>query len=220
MSSTPSLDLKSLRKLITDGTVDTVLVVFPDTYGRLVGKRLVADYFVDHCAESGTHGCNYLLTVDIEMDPQEGFELASWERGFGDFAMKPDLSTLRPIPWLQKTALVICDLQRDDGSVVNEAPRNVLRKQIDRLAAQGLTCNCASELEFFVFNGSYADAFASRYSNLKPSSDYRIDYNVMQTSRDEPIMRAMRQQMPLAGVPVESTKGEWGRGQHEINFVY
>src|SRR6476660_3873197 len=128
------LDLESLRQLVRDGTIDTVLTVFPDTYGRLVGKRLTGHYFLDHCSESGTHGCNYLLTVNLEMDPLEGFKLSSWEQGYGDFAMKPDLSTLRLLPWQQNAALVICDLQHDDGKLVEEAPRSVLRKQLDRLA--------------------------------------------------------------------------------------
>ncbi len=222
--STPTsplpLDLATLRRLIDDDQVDTVITAFPDTHGRLVGKRLTGRYFLDHCAEGGTHGCNYLLTVNLEMDPLEGFELASWERGFGDFVMKPDLSTLRLLPWQKATALVICDLLHDGGDLVDQAPRSVLRRQVDRLAAQGLSCRIASELEFFLFNGTYHDAFANRYSSLVPSSDYRIDYHTMQTTRDEPIMHAIRRQMGTAGIPVESTKGEWGKGQHEVNFVY
>jgi glutamine synthetase len=214
------LDLETLRARVAAGEIDTVLTVFPDTNGRLVGKRLSAHYFLDHCTEAGTHGCNYLLTVNMEMDPQEGFELASWERGYGDFAMRPDLSTLRPLPWQKSAALVMCDLYRDDGALVEEAPRSVLRRQVDRLASQELTCNIASELEFFLFNQTYHDAFANGYASLLPSSDYRIDYHTMQTTRDEPIMHALRQQMPLAGVAIESTKGEWGRGQHEVNFGY
>src|SRR5688500_1888187 len=224
-----SLDLDTLRRMVDGGSVDTVLTVFPDTYGRLVGKRLTGRFFLDHCAESGTHGCNYLLTVNLEMDPLEGFKLASWDRGYGDFAMKPDLSTLRLLPWqgqpiegarTSTAAIVICDLQRNDGSPVDEAPRSMLRKQLDRLAAQGLSCNVASELEFFLFSGTYHDAFDSGYAKLVPSSDYRIDYHTMQTTRDEPILHAIRQQMPAAGVAVESTKGEWGKGQHEVNFEY
>ena len=216
----PALDLAALGRMIHDGQIDTVITAFPDTYGRLVGKRLTGQYFLDNCADSGTHGCNYLLTVNIEMDPLEGFKLASWDRGYGDFAMKPDLSTLRLLPWQKATAMVICDLQRDDGQLVDEAPRSVLKRQVDRLAAQGLTCKIASELEFFLFNGTYHQGFADRYANLVPSSDYRIDYHTMQTTRDEPIMHAIRQQMGPAGIPVESTKGEWGKGQHEANFVY
>src|SRR5688572_21164191 len=163
---TPSLELETLRQKVRGGEIDTVLTVFPDTYGRLVGKRLTGHYFIDHCVESGTHGCNYLLTVNLEMDPLEGFKMASWERGYGDFAMTPDLSTLRVLPWQKSSAMVICDVKREDGALVDEAPRSVLRRQIDRLAAQGLSCNIASELEFFLFGGTYHDAFAARYAKL------------------------------------------------------
>jgi glutamine synthetase len=213
-------DLETLRRKVHDGEIDTVLTVFPDTYGRLVGKRLTGQFFLDHCTEAGTHGCNYLLTVNMEMDPLEGFKLASWDRGYGDFAMKPDLSTLRLLPWQKGAALIFCDLTLDDGKLVDEAPRSLLKRQVERLAAQGLTCNVASELEFFLFNANYHEAFTANYAKLPPSSDYRIDYHTMQTTRDEPIMRAVRQLMPAAGVVVESTKGEWGKGQHEVNFAY
>ena len=213
------MDREKLAQKIDTGEVDTVLMVFPDAGGRLVGKRLTAPYFLEQ-ADHGTHGCNYLLTVNIEMDPLDGFDLASWDRGFGDFGMKADLSTLRLLPWQRGAAMVLCDVQFDDGKPVVEAPRNVLRRQLDRLASAGLTCYTASELEFFLFNTSYHDASVCNYSALTPSSDYRIDYHTMQTTRDEPIMHALRQQMPGAGVRVESTKGEWGKGQHEVNFVY
>jgi glutamine synthetase len=154
------------------------------------------------------------------MDPLEGFELANWEKGFGDFAMKPDPSTLRLVPWQPATAIVLCDLHHEDGRPVAEAPRSVLRRQVERLATKGLTCQVASELEFFLFNTTYHDAFATGYAALEPSSDYRIDYHTMQPARDEPILGALRRQMEGAGVAVESSKGEWGRGQHEVNFVH
>jgi glutamine synthetase len=218
--STIVLDLEKLKQRISSGEIDTVLTVFPDTHGRLVGKRLTGHYFLDHCHDAGTHGCNYLLTVNMEMDPLEGFKLANWEQGYGDFGIRPDLSSLRPLPWQKNAAMVICDVTRDDGSLVNEAPRSVLRRQVERLAAQQLTCNIASELEFFLFNCTYHQAYESGYTRLTPSSDYRIDYHTMQTTRDEPIMHALRQQMESAGIVVESTKGEWGKGQHEINFGY
>jgi glutamine synthetase len=214
------MDLEALTAKIESGEVDTVVVVFPDVFGRLVGKRLTAHHFLQHVAEGGTHGCNYLLTLNIEMDPLEGFELANWEKGFGDFAMKPDPSTYRLLPWHQATAMVLCDLHHEDGRPVAEAPRTVLRRQVERLAAKGLTCQSASELEFFLFNTSYHDAFATRYARLEPSSDYRIDYHTMQPARDEPILGALRRQMLGAGVAVESSKGEWGKGQHELNFVH
>jgi glutamine synthetase len=211
----------ALAQKIDTGEIDTVLMVFPDHGGRLVGKRLTAPYFLEQ-ADEGTHGCNYLLTVNIEMDPLEGFKLASWDQGYGDFAMKPDMSSLRLLPWQKGAAMVICDVFKEEGGLVDEAPRSILRKQLDRLEKLGLTCNIASELEFFLFNTTYHDANLAGYaeSALIPSSDYRIDYHTMQTTRDEPIMHALRQQMPGAGVRVESTKGEWGKGQHEVNFVY
>ncbi len=214
------LDLNALKTKIESGEIDTVLVVMPDTYGRLLGKRLVGKYFLDQCAAGGTHGCNYLLTVNLEMDPLEGFKLASWDQGYGDFEMRVDLSSLRLLPWQKTSAMVICDLYREDGQLVDEAPRSVLRRQLLRLENLGVASFMASELEFFLFNTTYPAAFASGYSQLVPSSDYRIDYHVMQPTRDEPIFHAIRQQMEGAGVQVESTKGEWGRGQHEVNFVY
>ena len=215
------MDLEDLGTKIEAGAVDTVLVVFPDVFGRLVGKRVTGHHFLRHrVAEEGSHGCNYLLTVNVEMDPLDGFELANWEKGFGDFAMRPDASTYRLLPWQESTAMVICDLHHEDGSPVAQAPRSVLRRQCDRLASLGLTCQCASELEFFLFNSSFHDAFASRYARLEPSSDYRIDYHTMQPARDEPILGAMRRQMQAARVEVESSKGEWGKGQHEVNFVH
>jgi glutamine synthetase len=214
------MDMNALGAKVEAGEVDTVVVVFPDVFGRLVGKRLAADHFLRHVADGGTHGCNYLLTLNIEMDPLDGFTLANWEAGFGDFAMKPDLSTIRLLPWQQATAMVLCDLYHEDGRPVAEAPRSVLRRQLDRLAAKGLSCRMASELEFFLFNSTYHDAFASGYGRLEPSSDYRIDYHTMQPARDEPIIGALRRQMQAARVPVESSKGEWGKGQHELNFVY
>lgn len=215
-----AVKLQALKTKVARGEIDTVVTVFPDVFGRLVGKRFTGRYFLDHVAGHGTHGCNYLLTVNIEMDPQDGFQLANWEQGFGDFEMRADLSTLRELPWQPATALVICDLFRADGMPVAEAPRSVLRRQLAALEKRGSTAFVASELEFFLFNQSFHDAFQSDYRNLKPSSDYRIDYHTQQPTQDEPIMRAVRNGMTAARVPVESSKGEWGRGQHEVNFVY
>lgn len=220
------MQLSTLKEKIATGEIDTVLVVFPDVFGRLVGKRFVARQFADQVAEGGTHGCSYLLAVDLAMEPQEGFALANWENGFGDFEMRPDLRTLRILPWETSAALVICDLHAHGGALVEEAPRTVLRRQLERLAAfggdggGGMECKLASELEFFLFNHSYRDAAEKDYRALTPSSDYRIDYHTMQPARDEPILRALRNWMPLAEVPIESSKGEWGRGQHEVNFIY
>lgn len=214
------MNLQTLKTKIASKEIDTVLVVFPDVFGRLVGKRFTAHHFLSTVAKNGTHNCNYLLTVDMEMEPQSGFTLANWEKGYGDFETLPDLSTLRVLPWQQATAMVICDLFQHNGKRVAEAPRSVLLAQLEQLSAQGLGCQTASELEFFLFNQNYHSAFASNYSGLLPSSDYRIDYHVMQPTRDEPIMRAIRNYMDAADVPVESSKGEWGKGQHEVNFIH
>jgi glutamine synthetase len=214
------MTLKHLTTSVRSGQLDTVIAACPDVFGRLVGKRFTGKFFLDSVARHGTHACNYLLTVDIEMEPQDGFKLANWENGFGDFEMRPDHSTLRPLPWQPATALVFCDFLNHDGQRVQEAPRSLLRRQIEIWAEKGFSCCIASELEFFLFNQTYAGAFAAEYRNLTPSSDYRIDYHTMQPARDEPLMRQIRNQMCMAGVPVENSKGEWGRGQHEINFVY
>jgi glutamine synthetase len=215
-----SMNLTQLKSKVKAGAIDTVIVAFPDAFGRLVGKRFRADYFLTSVAKHGTHSCNYLLTVNLDMDPLEGFKVANWEAGFGDFEMRPDLATLRVLPWQPATALVLCDYRRHDGQYVAEAPRSVLRHQLDWLGRQGLTCHCATELEFYLFNQTFHSAHAAGYRDLQPSSDYRIDYHIMQPTRDEPFMRAVRNGMTAAGVPVESSKGEWSRGQHEINFTY
>ncbi len=214
------MTLKHLTSQIRAGEIDTVITACPDVFGRLVGKRFTGKFFLDSVARHGTHACNYLLTVNIEMEPQDGFQLANWENGFGDFEMRPDQSTLRLLPWQPGTVLILCDFLRHDGQPVQEAPRSLLRRQIENCAKKGFVCFTASELEFFLFNQTYPDAFAADYRGLRPSSDYRIDYHTMQPSRDEPLMRQLRNQMSAARVPVESSKGEWGRGQHEINFVY
>ena len=214
------MTLTQLKSQVKSGVIDTVIVAFPDVFGRLVGKRFTGQFFLDHVARQGTHGCNYLLTVNLEMDPQDGFKLANWEKGFGDFEMRPDLSSLRILSWQAGTALVVCDYVHHDGKLVDEAPRSVLRRQVDALAIKKLTCYIASELEFFLFNDTFHDAFDAEYRNLTPSSDYRIDYHTMQPTRDEALLRAVRNQMTAARVPVECSKGEWGKGQHEVNFVY
>lgn len=214
------MTLAELKSKVREGAIDTVLVGIVDPFGRLVGKRFRADVFLASVAKHGTHGCNYLLTVNMEMEPLDGFDIASWEKGFGDFAFVPDLDTIRVLPWQPSAALVLCDHKKPDGSLVAESPRSVLRRQIDRLSKLGLTCFCASELEFYLFNQSYHAAFTSGYRDLQPSSDYRIDYHLMQPTRDEVLMRAIRNQLTAARVPIESSKGEWSRGQHEVNFIY
>ncbi len=213
------MQLAQLRRLVRSGSIDTILVAAPDPFGRLVGKRFRADFFLDSVVKHGTHGCSYLLTVNMDMDPLDGFKLASWATGFGDFGFRSDLDTLRVLPWQPGAAMVLCDFVRNSGELVAEAPRSVLRRQLDSLAKQGQTCLCASELEFYLFNQTYHAAHTGGYRDLQPSSDYRIDYHLMQPTRDEPLMRAIRNSMCAARVPVESSKGEWSCGQHELNFT-
>src|SRR6266478_1032570 len=212
------LDARSLDALVRKGEIDTVLTVVPDHYGRLMGKRMVGRYFVDHVLADGAHACIYLLTVDMEMEPQTGFTLTSWERGYGDMKMVPDLATLRVIPWLPKTALVFCDVYDDDGAPIEEAPRWVLKRQIARAASHGYVVK--TELELYCFRETFEQARAKRYFNLTPVSGYLEDYHILQTSKEEPLIRAIRNGMEAADVPVETSKGEWGRGQEEINLVY
>src|SRR5216110_1301868 len=214
------LDARGLEALVRKGEIDTVLTVVPDHYGRLMGKRIVGRYFVDHVLADGVHACIYLLTVDMEMEPQTGFTLTSWERGYGDMKMVPDLATLRVIPWLPKTALVFCDVYDDDGAPIEEAPRWVLKRQVARAAAQGYLVKTAAELELYCFRETFEQARAKRYQNLTPVSDYLEDYHILQTTKEEPLIRAIRNGMEAADVPVETSKGEWGRGQEEINLRF
>ena len=214
------LDRKTLETLVRKGEIDTVLTVFPDGYGRLLGKRLTARHFVEHALDDGVHACIYLFTVDMEMEPLPGFTLTSWERGYGDMKMVADLATLRLIPWLPKTALVFCDVYGEDGEPVEEAPRWVLKRQLARAAAQGYVVKTAAELELYCFRETFEEARAKRYQNLTPFSTYLEDYHILQTTKEEPLVRAIRNAMEAADVPVETSKGEWGRGQEEINLVY
>jgi glutamine synthetase len=214
------LDRRTLDALVRSGEIDTVLAVFPDGYGRLMGKRLVGRYFLDHAVDAGVHACVYLFTVDMEMEPLPGFTLTSWDRGYGDMKMVPDMGTLRIIPWLPKTALVFCDVYGEGGLPIEEAPRTVLKRQIARAASLGFVVKMAAELELYCFRESFEDARAKRYQNLTPVAGYLEDYHILQTTKEEPLIRAIRNGMEGAGVPVESSKGEWGRGQEEINLVY
>jgi glutamine synthetase len=209
-----------LAQLVRRGAIDTVLAVFPDGYGRLLGKRAVARHFLDHVADDGLHACLYLFTVDMEMEPLPGFALTSWERGYGDMKMVPDMGTLRLIPWLPKTALVFCDVYSEEGQPVEEAPRWVLKRQVARAAARGYVVKTAAELELYCFRESFEAARGRRYRDLTPVAGYLEDYHILQTSREEPLVRAIRNGMEEAGVPVETSKGEWGRGQEEINLEY
>lgn len=214
------LSLGDLKREIAAGTIDTVVAAMVDMQGRLIGKRFHAQFFADSGHEE-THGCNYLLGVDIEMEPVPGYKATSWEQGYGDFVLKPDMATLRRIPWLPGTALVICDvLDHHTHEDVPHSPRAMLKKQLKRLEAMKLKAYVASELEFFLFDDSYDIANQKGYRNLKTSGHYIEDYHVLQTTKDESVMRAIRNGLHGAGIPVENSKGEWGPGQEEINVQY
>jgi glutamine synthetase len=214
------LTLEELRAEVETGRIDTVVTAFTDMQGRLLGKREQAEFFLDASAEHGIEGCNYLLALDMEMDPQTGYEMASWERGYGDFHLKPDLATLRRLPWLEGTALVLCDVAWEDGSPVVASPRQVLKRQLERAAAAGFEPMFASELEFYLLKESYAEAHAKRYRDLTPAVPYILDYHVLATTFVEPLIRQIRNGMQAAGIPVESSKGEAWPGQQEINFRF
>ena len=215
------LTVEELRGLVGRGEVDTVVVAFTDMQGRLLGKRLHAAFFLDELdAGHPVEGCNYLLALEMEMDPVPGYEIASWEQGYGDFAIVPDLATLRRIPWLEGTALVLGDVRWHDGSPVAPSPRQVLRAQVERAEALGLTPMLGSELEFYLLRETYSEAHALRYEGLTPSVPYILDYHVLATSYDEPLLRQIRNGMQAAGLRVETSKGEAWPGQHEINFRF
>jgi glutamine synthetase len=215
-----AVELDELRAKVDAGEIDTVLLALTDMQGRLQGKRLTARYFLDEVAAHGAEGCNYLLAVDVEMNTVDGFAMSSWEKGYGDFVMSPDLSSLRLLPWQEATVLCLVDLAWADGSDVAASPRQVLRKQLARLAERGWTANASTELEFLVFRDSYEEAWASGYRDLQPANDYNVDYSVLGTARVEPLMRRIRNSMGAAGLYVENSKGECNYGQHEINFRY
>src|SRR5215204_379305 len=214
------LSLDELREEAGAGTIDTVATAFTDMQGRLFGKRIQVEYFLDEVTEHGIEGCNYLLALDMEMDPIPGYEMANWEGGYGDFAIIPDLSTLRRIPWLDRTALVLCDVANHDGSAVVASPRQVLIAQYERAQAMGYTPYFASELEFYLYKESYAEAHEKGYRDLTPTIPYILDYHILATTMDEQYLGAIRRGMHGAGIPVEFSKGEAWYGQHEVNFRY
>ncbi|WP_030706119.1 glutamine synthetase family protein [Streptomyces sp. NRRL F-2580] len=217
---TPPLATEELRVLVASGEIDTVVLAFPDMQGRLQGKRFAAQFFLDEVLEHGTEGCNYLLAVDTDMNTVDGYEMSSWDRGYGDFAMHPDLATLRRIPWNPGSAFLIADLAWNDGSPVVAAPRQILRRQLERLAEHGFTAMVGTELEFMVFQDTYEQAWNAGYRGLTPANQYNIDYSVLGTGRIEPLLRRIRNEMQAAGLIVESAKGECNLGQHEIAFRY
>ncbi|HMI31881.1 MAG TPA: glutamine synthetase, partial [Candidatus Limnocylindrales bacterium] len=216
------LTVKQLEELAKSGEIDTVLCMFTDLQGRYMGKRVVPHFFLDEIlGEEGLHACLYLLAIDMEMEPLPGYQYASWETGYGDFMMVPDISTLRMVPWLEKTAMVICDIHDEETKEpVEVAPRQILKRQIERAQQAGYTSKIGSELEFYLFKKSFDDAATAGYRNLEPSSSYIMDYHMLQTTKDEWIIRQIRNGMLDAGIPVEFSKGEFGRGQHEINITY
>ncbi|MEC9115018.1 MAG: glutamine synthetase family protein [Actinomycetota bacterium] len=207
---------EQLVEATEDGSIDTVILAFTDHYGRLMGKRLDAEFFLED--PSGTHACDYLLTVDMEMEPLDGFAFSNWDRGYGDLHLTPDIHTLRPVPWLDRTALVICDPTTDDGVPIAVAPRSILRNQINRIEALNLRAMVASELEYFLYRTSYRDAAKTSYQELEPAGWYIEDYHLLQGARTEDLNGAFRRYLNEMAVPVESTKGEFGRGQHELNI--
>jgi glutamine synthetase len=219
-ASRTGADPSELESLIRKGEIDTVLTVFPDHLGRLLGKRVVGRYFLDHVLADGVHACIYLFTVDMEMEPLPGFTLTSWERGYGDMKLVPDLGTWRRLPWLSRTALVFCDVFTEEGEPIEEAPRWILRRQVERAAKAGYVVKTASELELYLFRESFDEARAKRFLGLTPVSGYLEDYHILQTSKEEGLVQAIRNHMEAAGVPVEFSKGEWGKGQEEINLRY
>jgi glutamine synthetase len=216
------LDIKALEGKIHDGDVDTILCVFVDMQGRFMGKRVTGDYFLEEIlGEEGLHACLYLVTVDMEMEPLPGYRYANWETGYGDFRMVPDLDTLRMVPWLEKTAIVVCDLYSEHGDEpVEVSPRQILKRQVERARDMGYSFGAATELEFYLFKDSFDDANARGYKNLTPHSPYIQDYHILQTTKDEWVIRQVRNGMMGAGIPIEFSKGEFGRGQHEINIRY
>jgi glutamine synthetase len=215
------IDSETLERLVADGEIDTVIAAFPDMYGRLVGKRFTGRFFVGEVMSHGMHACDYLLACDVDMDPVPGYSFTSWAKGYGDFRPQPDFDTLRIASWLPRTAIVLCDvLQRHEDELVPYAPRSILRRQIDRAAQAGYVAKGASELELYVFGDSYQQVAEKSFVNLQPIGRVIEDYHILQGSREEFLIGAIRNHLEQSGVPVESSKGEWGPGQQEIGLGY
>ena len=214
------MDLEELSGLVAVGEVDTVILAMTDMQGRLQGKRFDAEAFVDDIAAHGAEACNYLLAVDMEMNTLPGFALTSWESGYGDFVLRPDLATLRRATWLEGTAICLADVEHHDGSPVVESPRQILRAQLARLAERGWQAMVGSELEFVLYRETYASARDKGYRDLVPANAYNVDYSILGTTMVEDVIRPIRLAMKAAGLAVEDSKGECNLGQHEINFRY
>src|SRR3954463_7610287 len=216
----PALTLDQLRTEITNERIDTVLLALTDMQGRLQGKRIVGQHFLESVVEHGAEACNYLLAVDVDMNTVDGYAMSSWERGYGDFEMVPDFTTLRRVPWHDKTALCLADLRWGSGAPVVASPRQILRAQLARLSERGLEAFAGTELEFIIFRDTYEEAFEKGYRDLKPANQYNVDYSLLGTARVEPLIRRIRNQMTAAGLVVESSKGGCNERQHENNFRY
>jgi glutamine synthetase len=214
------LTLEQLELAVQRQEIDTVICALPDMYGRLVGKRMAAPFFLESVARGGMHVCDYLLACDMEMDPVPGYALTSWETGYGDFHWTPDLATLRRADWLQRTALLLGDLDHPDHRPVEEAPRQVLKRQVQRAAAMGYRVYGAAEIEMYCLDETFDAARSRRYADLRMAGSYIEDYHLLQGTRVEPLIGAIRRALESAGLPVECSKGEWGPGQHEINLKY
>lgn len=215
-----NLTLEELAADVASGAIDTVIVAITDMQGRLVGKRVAARHFLESIVGHGAECCNYLLAVDVEMNTVDGYEISSWEHGYGDMAMIPDMATLRRAPWLEATAMVTADLTTIDGDPIEPSPRRVLARQRERLAEHGWEAFAATELEFIVFDETYRDAWAKGYRDLRPASDYNIDYALHASTRTEPLLREIRNAMDGAGMYCEGVKGECNLGQQEIGFMF
>jgi glutamine synthetase len=215
------LNREELARRVDGGEIDTVLTVFPDLYGRLVGKRITGRYFLEHVAHAGMNACDYLLACDMEMDPVPGYRFASWDSGYGDVLCRPDWQTLRVASWLDRSAIVLCDVfdDRTEESVAI-APREVLRRQVERAREMGYIPLGASELEFFIFRETYESARQKSFEGLETFGGYIEDYHILQGTRSEPLVGEIRRQLDASGIPVEFSKGEWGAGQHEINLAF
>jgi glutamine synthetase len=214
------VNLEELTEAVERGTIDTVLLALTDMQGRLQGKRLTATHFLAEVVEHGAEGCNYLLAVDVDMATVPGYAMSSWERGYGDMMLVPDLDTLRPVPWQEGTVICLADVAWLDGSEVVASPRQILRRQLARLAERGWSANAGTELEFMVFKDTYEEAWQKAYRDLRPANLYNVDYSLLGTARVEPLIRRIRNSMAAAGMVVEDSKGECNFGQHEINFRY
>ena len=215
------LDVKQLKRKVEQEEIETVLTVFPDLYGRLMGKRIAGPFFVNEVLDGAIHACDYLLACDMEMDPVPGYAFTSWEKGYGDFRLVPDFGTLRVCSWLPRTALVLCDVyEEEEDRLVEVAPRTILRRQVERARDQGYTAMGGSELELYVFRDTYEQAAEKQYHDLQPIGRYIEDYHILQGTKEEFVIGSIRHHLERSGVPVEFSKGEWGPGQQEINLRY